>query len=200
MNSYGRMSRAKEDKKAQRRATVNDVKRWLQKLQYKTVVADDESHYVEVCSASGNPVLGGENPLPPFEQHYPTYDEIVEVLGTDTITDKAYQLAQIRIRREIDNILYAVLVEQTAGVVDRLARRDTGWLAIQEIDAALSEAKGCSPIYNPKNLGHILIRLQVTHRIELKTIKSRLAENLGIKLYKIGGVNYGFVKKTEVNT
>ena len=184
--------------KTQCRVTVNDVKRWLKELRYETVVADDGSHYVEVCSPSG--VLGGDNPLPPFDQHYPTYDETVEVLGADTITDKAFALAEATIRREIDNILYAVLVEQTAEVITRLTRQDTGFLSIQEIDAALSEAKGYSPIYNPENLGHILIRLQITHRIELKTCKSRLAKNLGIKLYKIGGVNYGFAKKTEVNT
>ena len=188
---------AKTTKRTTKRVTVNDVKRWLKGLQYKTVVVDDGSHYVEVCSSDGEPILGGGNPLPPFDQHYPTYDEIIEVLGADTITDKAFALAEVTIRREIEQRLYAVLVEQTAEVITRLAYQDTGFLAIQEIDAALSEAGGYSPIYNPGNLGHILIRLQVTHRIELKTTKSRLAENLGIKLYKIGGVNYGFVKKTN---
>lgn len=48
--------------------------------------------------------------------------------------------------------------------------------------------------YSRKHLEKLLIQLQLTHRIELKTTKKQLAKNLGIELFNIRGVNYGFIK------
>ncbi len=48
--------------------------------------------------------------------------------------------------------------------------------------------------YDNDEIKSFLIKLRIINRIELRTTKSQLADNLGIELVDIKGVKYGFMK------
>ncbi|MGB3188123.1 MAG: hypothetical protein WBB43_01685 [Limnoraphis sp.] len=74
-----------------------------------------------------------------------------------------------------------------------MARERLGLIPIASIFEHLQSVSD----YTDESFKKHLIQLQLTHRIELRTTKSQLAQNMGISLIDIRGVKYGFIKILE---
>ncbi len=91
----------------------------------------------------------------------------------------------------IDN--YLNLLEFMVSHYGKIAEKTLGLIPIVNI---LNHLVGISD-YRAEDFKQHLIQLQLTHRIELMTTKSQMAKNMGLELFDIRGVKYGFVKIVE---
>lgn len=73
------------------------------------------------------------------------------------------------------------------------AQRNLGLIPIADILQSLKQVTD----YSEDDFKSHLMQLHLTNRLELRTIKSQLANNIGIQLVEIGGTKYGFVKLLE---
>jgi hypothetical protein len=70
------------------------------------------------------------------------------------------------------------------------AQKSLGLVPIAQIFTHLKQVSD----YTEEEFNRHLTQLRLTHRVELITTKSQLAQNIGIELIKISGVKYGFLK------
>jgi hypothetical protein len=73
------------------------------------------------------------------------------------------------------------------------AQRNLGLIPISEVLKRLRQVSD----YGEDDFKNHLMQLHLTNRIELRTTKSQLADNIGIQLVAIGGTKYGFIKLLE---
>lgn len=71
-----------------------------------------------------------------------------------------------------------------------------GYVPLQDVFKRVEES-GKFPAYTRKDIAQELISLRLIHKIRLITTKRMLAQNLGIELFEINGINYGFLKIEE---
>ena len=77
-----------------------------------------------------------------------------------------------------------------------LAQKSLGLIPIAQIrDQIIAQVAN----YSEEDFNRHLTQLRLTHRVELITTKSRLAQNIGIDLVEISGIRYGFIKLTSKN-
>ncbi|GAA6621960.1 hypothetical protein [Scytonema sp. NUACC26] len=92
---------------------------------------------------------------------------------------------------QIDNSLK--LLQFIAENYRDVAQRNLGLIPLDKIFNHLKEVTD----YREEDFKKYLTQLQLTNRIELRTTKSQLAQNMGIDLVDIRGIQYGFVKIVE---
>ncbi len=70
------------------------------------------------------------------------------------------------------------------------AQKSQGLVPLAQIFTHLKQVSD----YTEEEFNRHLTQLRLTHRVELITTKSQLAQNIGIELVKISGIKYGFLK------
>lgn len=92
---------------------------------------------------------------------------------------------------QIDNYLKFLQV-----IIDNygeMARQNLGLIPLANVFERLKQVSD----YREEEFKRYLLQLKLTNRIELRTTKSQLAENMGIELVDIQGTKYGFMKLVE---
>lgn len=92
---------------------------------------------------------------------------------------------------QIDN--YLKLLQFIVENYGEVARQNLGLIPLVNIFARLKQIAD----YREEDFKRYLVQLKLTNRIELRTTKSQLAENMGIELIDIQGIKYGFIKVVE---
>ena len=90
---------------------------------------------------------------------------------------------------QIDN--YLNLLEFIVKNYGDLAHKSLGLIPVAQIrDRIMTQGLD----YSEEDFNRHLTQLRLTHRVELITTKSQLAQNIGIDLVEISGTRYGFLK------
>lgn len=90
---------------------------------------------------------------------------------------------------QIEN--YLNLLEFIVKNYGDLAHKSLGLVPVAQIrDRIMTQGSD----YSEEDFNRHLTQLRLTHRVELITTKSQLAQNIGIDLVEISGIRYGFLK------
>ena len=90
---------------------------------------------------------------------------------------------------QIEN--YLNLLEFIVKNYGDLAHKSLGLVPVAQIrDRIMTQGSD----YSEEDFNRHLTQLRLTHRVELITTKSQLAQNIGIDLVEISGIKYGFLK------
>lgn len=181
-----RLKQAEKEMPTRKTLSITFAKKWCESLQFK-IITDDWGVYCEVHN-NGTCILGWCPILFGCRQEYPTEDWCQEQAGkiSGYFTDNAISYICER--------LTTVIQERIAeGQILELIQNDSHPLSLIPLDQVVSSVKEVER----KHIDAALIRLRILGKIELRTMKSGVANSLGINTVEINGVNYGSLKYTK---
>jgi len=118
---------------------------------------------------------------------------LVQHCGYDFVGNPGVGYLDLFYRDKISIDNYLNLLEFIVENYGEVARKSLGLVPVAEIFDRLKQVSD----YTEEDFNLHLSQLRLTHRVELISTKSRLAENIGIDLVEISGIKYGFLKVKE---
>jgi hypothetical protein len=128
--------------------------------------------------------------LPENPTHAKLQELLVQHCGYSFVGNPGVGYLKLFYRDKISIDNYLNLFEFIVKNYGDQAQKSQGLVPLAQIFTHLKQVSD----YTEEEFNRHLTQLRLTHRVELITTKSQLAQNIGIELVKISGIKYGFLK------
>lgn len=128
--------------------------------------------------------------LPENQTHAKLQDLLVQHCGYSFVGDPGIGYLEVFYQDKISIDNYLNLFEFIVKHYGDQAQKSLGLVPLAQIFTHLKQVSN----YTEEDFNRHLTQLWLTHRVELITTKSKLAQNIGIELVEISGIKYGFLK------